>query len=307
MQTSSATSNPPVPEQKPRRKSPLLIFIHIPKTAGITLSFVLQRQFSRKQFLRLYQDQDAKIQGYIDATTSQRNSIRGIRGHFGYGIHEQLQEQDYIYFTMIREPIARVISHYFFHLYHPLENPPPISRKIRKEKIKLKPYVTDLKLKVLDNHQTRLLVGDQDGMKPEFGQCPSEFLEIAKRHLDEHFAVVGVTERFDETLLVLQKVFGWKMPLYISKNISRIRPKDDEISPYAREAIADINQLDLALYQYANERLDQLIKENFMFFKLRLFWFRLVNRFYNHLYAFIHENFSEAMQKELDEKFFSSS
>lgn len=301
----STENQAPSSGQQDQRKSPLAIFVHLPKTAGITVANVLRRQYGERSFLNLYRDRDRLLTKYVNLPVKARERYKVARGHVGYGIHETLGESNYLYFTILRDPISRVISHYYFHVNYPLKHQLLLVRRIAEENIDLKTYVSDvLALKDIDNYQTRLLVGEEEGLSADFGTCPPDFLERAKHHLDKEFVAVGVTERFDETLLVLQKILGWKMPLYISKNVGKKRPKDTSIAPDVRNAIAQRNQLDIALYNHANERLDQLIADNFTFFELRLFWFRLLNRLYNSLYEFSRENFSEAMQKELDDKLF---
>ena len=46
-------------------------------------------------------------------------------------------------------------------------------------------------------------------------------LETAKRNLEAHFAWVGITERFDESLVLLGRTFGWRDVRYVSANVSR--------------------------------------------------------------------------------------
>jgi len=285
------------------RSTPLLIFVHIPKAAGTTIAFVLARQYVRGSFLNLYQERSAKIQAYRDWTSEERESVHLLRGHMGYGIHAAIEETNFRYFTILREPIDRIVSHYFFHKNRArLAN--EISRKIVNEEIDLLTYVNQVQIKDLDNHQTRLLVGDKVGMEPEFGACPRKFLNIAKRRLQEDFDVVGTTERFDETLLVLQRVFGWSIPVYINKNVTKNRPRGKKISPAVKNAIAKNNKLDIALHQYANERLDELIAENFRFFKINLYVFRKLNKLYNYFYE-LSRSFPKSWVAYLDSILFS--
>ena len=88
------------------------VFLHIPKTGGITLYHVLNRQFDRSQVFT--------IRGLIDRREFEelseisRERLQLVRGHMEFGIHSWLTEP-VSYFTILREPVNRVISHYYFH------------------------------------------------------------------------------------------------------------------------------------------------------------------------------------------------
>ena len=93
--------------------------------------------------------------------------------------------------------------------------------------------------------------------------CTDEMLERAKRNIEGHFAVVGITERFDESLILLQRAFGWRRVSYVSANVARgERP---EPSPGALQLIARHNRLDDELYRWVGERFDAAIAADPLF------------------------------------------
>ena len=85
-------------------------------------------------------------------------------------------------------------------------------------------------------------------------------LEQAKRNLRENFAVVGIVEEFDKTLLLLKKTFGWKNIFYKVKNKNKQRPSNSAVSQETLSLIEEKNKLDLELYQYATEIFQSLVK-----------------------------------------------
>ncbi|MEO5579030.1 MAG: hypothetical protein ABIR58_00110 [Gemmatimonadaceae bacterium] len=66
-------------------------------------------------------------------------------------------------------------------------------------------FVTNPPFREVDNDQTRRIAGEE----PPLGRCTSAMFELAKQNLRRHFRVVGVTDRFDETLLLMKQAFGW--------------------------------------------------------------------------------------------------
>jgi hypothetical protein len=72
----------------------------------------------------------------------------------------------------------------------------------------------------LDNGQTRLIAGIDD--KIPFGKCTREILDLAIKNIEEYFAVVGILDKFNETILLLKKVFNWyRLPLYRKANVTK--------------------------------------------------------------------------------------
>ncbi|HFQ93050.1 MAG TPA: hypothetical protein ENK32_03505, partial [Anaerolineae bacterium] len=67
------------------------------------------------------------------------------------------------------------------------------------------------------------------------------------------------TERFDETLILLQKTLGWRIPFYTRANVSKNRAAREELSPAALETIKKFNELDIELYDYVQALLDEQI------------------------------------------------
>ena len=135
---------------------------------------------------------------------AQRNSIRMLRGYVFFGIHESLHRPA-TYVTIIRDPIDRIISHYYYvrhtsnHRFH---------STVTSQSMSLKDYVSSGLAKELDNGQVRLLAGRKADECFAIGQCSKDLLEMAKKNLQEHFIVVGLTERFDETLILWKRSFG---------------------------------------------------------------------------------------------------
>jgi hypothetical protein len=74
-------------------------------------------------------------------------------------------------------------------------------------------------------------------------------------------AVVGVSERVDETLLVCRAIFGWRRLLYRRVNVTSRRPRLNAIAPETIATIERANSLDRSLYRFACGRLDEVIRE----------------------------------------------
>ncbi len=252
-------------------RHPTLIFLHIPKTAGSTLQGLLRRYY-RGNALYVVDGVKQTVESLIALSDDQKKRIRMIAGHIPYGLHEHLP-QSATYFTLLREPVDLVLSYYYYlkeavtHPYHALVNEPDMT---------LSKFL-ELRIdNTVSNVQTRLLAGKV--YNGAYKECTLEDLRLAKEHLHESFAVVGLTEAFDETLLLLQRVFGWHNLYYARVNVTRKRPLRAEITPDIDEAICHHNQLDLELYHHAAERFHNRLQQEGEPFRQQVQAFKRRNR-----------------------------
>ncbi len=189
----------------------------------------------------------AAIQRFNEMSTKQRARYRLLSGHFPYGVHEQVPG-NYAYITMLRDPLNRVASFYYFirqQADHPLNADLSVAAQHS-----LCAFARETRQPIMDNGQTRLLAGDW-GQVP-FGACNDDMLQRAKENVDQ-IAVVGLTEHFKESLLLLGQRFGWKDLGYRRANQGRLRPQAPKRDEQTTNALSELNHLDLELYKHAND------------------------------------------------------
>lgn len=207
-------------------KDELLIFLHIQKTAGSSLRNFVKRQYQRNQvwFGRSLSQLD-------DMDT---DHLRCFGGHFNYGLHEKF-DRPYSYFTILREPVDRVLSYYYF-----LQNKESSGKHDLAANMDILQFMEELATKT-QNYQTRRITGGNPN------------LELAKQHLLEDFSFVGLKERFKESLFLLKKEYEWPNLQYNNRNVTAKRPEKAEISPAILDVIAEKNQMDIELYNFSAE------------------------------------------------------
>ncbi len=168
-----------------------------------------------------------------------RRRFQVVRGHLYYGLHEYLP-QGATYITMLREPVARFLSSYYFILRRPLH---PLHRKLKKERLEVEDYLRLIPHR--HNFQCRLIAGIEDKVIGD-----EQLLEMAKEHLAKSFSVVGICERFEESLVLVAKTFGWAVPFYENRKVSKNRSR---VNPAAIDLIREHNRLDLELYEFGKQ------------------------------------------------------
>jgi len=234
---------------KEKETDRVIIFLHLPKSGGTTFNDIINQQ--RQYYPDLCMLGTCNNNGFYlhldELSTEEQKRIEILFGHIFFGIHKQLPQPNFTYITFLRHPIERIISSYYFHREFP-------NTKDLFQSMTLYDYVTNpdwnynLWLSTA-NLQTRMLAGKIE-----------EDLETARNNLIRYFSVVGITERYDDSLKVCQKKLGWEINAYEKRHVVPNRPTLEEIPDEIIEIIKSKNEKDLVLYQFANKLLDKQIK-----------------------------------------------
>lgn len=226
-----------------------LIFLHIPKTAGTTLNRIIEWQYSP---LAIFTMDPYRIRATPERLEKlpewRRRRLRMVRGHLYYGVHECLP-QGAAYITMLREPVARFFSSFYFIQRRPLH---PMHRKVTTERIGVEDFIRLTPRR--QNLQTCLIAGIKND-----GSADERVLEKAKENLVKSFSIIGISERFEESLVLIAKTYGWEIPFYENRKVAKTKPPVD---PAAVEMIREHNQLDLALYEFGKELFEESLRKN---------------------------------------------
>ena len=167
-----------------------------------------------------------------------------------FGLHEILP-QPATYITILRDPIDRVMSAFYFMRGYKLH---PRYWKFRRERWTLEDFVTRLPR---DNVQCKFIAGAVYEQP-----CTAEICTKAKDNLLRHFGVVGLLERFEESLALMKLRFGWMLKNYSSFNVTRTRPTKRELPKSTLDLIADRNRFDIELYQCAAKLFQDAVSKN---------------------------------------------
>jgi len=226
-----------------------LIFLHIPKTAGTTLNRIIEWQYSP---LSIFTMDPYRIRATPERlrklSEERRRRLRVVRGHLYYGIHRALP-QGATYMTMLREPVARFFSSYYFIQRRPLH---PMHRKVTTERIGVEDFIRLTPRR--QNLQCSLIAGIKND-----GTSDGRVLEQAKENLEKSFSVVGISERFEESLMLMARTFGWQIPFYENRKVSKMRP---QVESGAVEMIREYNRLDLELYEFGKKLFEERLRKN---------------------------------------------
>jgi len=203
----------------------MIVFLHLPKTAGSTFQFILENSFGISACHTNHTKQ--KNFDQRDFRFAQR-VFPGLKSIAGHNLIDPLKLvlPDPFFLTILREPVARVISHYQESVLG------GTNRLSFEETMRTDDF--------LENLQVKMIAGGRD-------------LDKAKRFL-EKCAFVGLTEKFDLSLHVLRRLSPCKLNLnYVTRRVH----EDNSIKksllndPRIVGLVRENNKLDLELYEFA--------------------------------------------------------
>jgi len=225
---------------------PLLIFEHIPKTAGRTINWMMYRMFRPDQICI---SESPKHHHTTFSEVAQRlredpHSVSAIRTHGGFAKDRGLPDEIPIRnFCFLRDPVARTISHYHSQLRRNCV-PPDTS---------IESWVAS-QTQISNNLQTRYLSG---ALWSEFGPHSSgspiplnaSHLAQAIENLESNVTAFGILEEFDRSLHHIRRSLNFPSfsRFYLRCNVSARKQYPESILRLVKKN----NLFDIELYSQA--------------------------------------------------------
>ncbi len=262
-----------------------LLFLHIPKAGGTTFRKILHRQYNENDIYTIpFENWPIKAKQELKSMGESIADIKLIKGHMPFGWHNQYPFNNSSYFTMMREPVKRFISHFN---YEKIEGR-PYHRIIKN--ITLEKYILHPTIRELDNCMTRYYANCLD---IEVGQLNHGHLEMAKNNLEKHFSQILLVEEFDKGLILCKKFFNWKKSIIYSESNVNYRYTPPKLSDATLKSLNDQLKYDIELYNFGKEifyRNWSRIKHNMVrynLFKIKNLIFKKIHPLYATCKVFI--------------------
>lgn len=242
-------------------KKKVILFIHIPKTAGTSFHTIMRNIFGDERVLRIINPHAEIENASLDLMKSDLSVFSCITGHIPRYIFNEY-EHKIQFFTMLRDPVDRVFSLYRF-----------LSRAHTKDlaEVGLLPGFTFgefLSTRApgtfaqVNNGMSRMLSRKKSLNNPD----DSEFwnsntmineLEYVFKFLEQ--TDFGLVEYMNETLNLIK--ISWNIPYAIEEYSENSTSFDDKIRTMENiHRIVELNTVDIALYQEARKIFKERVK-----------------------------------------------
>ena len=228
------------------------VFVHIPKASGSTVRAILSRQYGIERILYFEPgsarwDNRSTQREFLEHQL-QRRHIDLITGHHPFGVHTALNVPCRS-FAIVRDPLHRALSEYFYaysYTHHRYRE------EIVSGRLSVEQFLSDPAFG---------LWGAQAGMLAGRWESPGGPSEAALENTRWCFDAVGTVERFEKSLLYIAKALGWKPPIFVKKNVTRLDPDVELARRRAEEAARQQRDGPFAAEYGLYARLNSLLSE----------------------------------------------
>ena len=224
------------------RLHPTWVFLHIQKTAGTSLRLALTAAYESGEAAFVYPDPviglSPKELGTLPA--AQRAALRLVVGHCYFGIGDLIQNPSE-YVTVVREPEARLRSHYYHHCSHDTRF------RIDSVRIPTSRIVQHGLTDEFDNLMTRMIAGVETD-EVCIGGISERHVDLALNNIATRFRFVAVTECLREHFPALCQALGVTSGELKVENVRRVQGTERLDAAVDWEEALHRNRFDAMLY-----------------------------------------------------------
>lgn len=221
---------------------------HIPKTAGTSLLRSIKDALEPGEFIHWNPTNPYNMNRSLSElrkVLDQNRSLKFIHGHFMYGVHQALDGRPFKYISILRDPVARVFSHY----KHAIENnlsAMGLEKARRMISMNLEDVIGQADVSYFYNNlQARFISGLSDSAFD--GYSEAEILELCAKHVREDYCYIGAQASMGRAVADLSVLLG---DIVLEERVENTRGMVDARSLLSADQLKSIesqNSLDISL------------------------------------------------------------
>lgn len=223
-----------------------ILFDHLPKCGGSTLVAYLDDHYPQRKIFRIKGDDvRASVAEFQRRPKKKRLLYELIRGHRADKLIK-LVHPDIIKITMLRDPIERIISHYYYVKRQPSHY---LHSKMKEGNWGLRDYVlmgSESSEELMNWYVCHFSGMTNDEVARNQGDAVRKALDSVTRKYD----VVGFLDDFPSFIEQLRRRAGLRHVYNdIRVNVTRNRPNREDLTPETIRAVEELNLADIDFYE----------------------------------------------------------
>lgn len=239
-----------------------IVFVHVPKCAGITVDSAIRRtyrsvwEFEGKGIRRLHPGAADRVGDlYEESNWTVRESViayhlaepdtRYVSGHFQ--VSSTLLERfadEFAFVTLLRDPVARWISHFTYNKYTPKDHRYHIHQDIET-------FLETDRARGIGQIFLSYFTGT--GEMDPVEQRESDAVRKAARENLSRFEVIGFVEEMDGFRRQFEEAFDAEIKL-MRRNVNPASDEEKSFPPHVMKKIRDVCAADIELYELARRQ-----------------------------------------------------
>ncbi|MEM0905862.1 MAG: hypothetical protein AAGJ94_00765 [Pseudomonadota bacterium] len=218
--------------------SDLIVFLHIEKTAGSTLSKYLRRALGDDRYRWFPEEKLLQAAG-----SGALSGLWMVAGHIPFGFHHLIGRRC-LYVTMLRDPIDRIESWYYYQRTRPERGGYAMAHKL--DINDWAERLIERGSPVVSNFQTRRVLGYR---LPEGERA----FEIVRAHVERSVSFIAPSDQVDRFAGWVCATVGCPFEGTLErKKVNAARPATSGLDPATRAKLVTLNALDLDLVRWVD-------------------------------------------------------
>lgn len=218
-----------------------ILFVHIPKTGGISLFSALAAAVGEGQAIRFADASKENREKFLAMSDEEVRQYRLVSGHFPLAFYLKKALRDYRVITVLRDAVDRELSAYYY-----MKGWEAHPRHGEIGKMDLHQFVEHREKDRMANRQCVILSG-------------AASFDAAKKAIDRHGILAAPIDYLDEFGKLIEQHLGVGPLVLKRENVTRSRLGVDEVPADIRRRLEALTEDDQKLYRYVKRKFEEEI------------------------------------------------